>query len=156
MAKEKDSNVVARNRKANFNYFIEDTFEAGLVLKGTEIKSVRAGRVQLQDAYVLIRNNEAWITNMHISPYEQGNRFNHDPRRTRKLLLHKNQIARLAGKAHADGYSIIPIKMYLKNGFAKVLIGVGKGKKLHDKREDLKQKQAGREMRRAFKEHYQG
>ncbi len=152
--KNKNQNVIAQNRKANHLYFIEDTIEAGIVLQGTEIKSIRAGRVQMQDAYVIIRNNEAWIINMHISAYEQGNRFNHDPTRSRKLLLHKKQIARLVGKSQAEGYTIVPLKMYLKNGFAKVLIGIGKGKKLHDKREDLKRKQANRDMQRMFKESY--
>ena len=145
--------TVARNRKANFNYAIEDTYEAGIVLKGTEIKSIRAGKVQINDAFVLIRNNEAWVSNMHISPYEQGNRHNHDPLRARKLLLHKRQIDVLRGRVQRDGYSIIPIKMYIKNGFAKLLIGLGKGKKLHDKREDLKRKDAKRDVARAFKEY---
>ncbi|HEY4566262.1 SsrA-binding protein SmpB [Planococcaceae bacterium Storch 2/2-2] len=145
--------TVARNRKANFNYAIEDTYEAGIVLKGTEIKSIRAGKVQINDAFVLIRNNEAWVSNMHISPYEQGNRHNHDPLRARKLLLHKRQIDILRGRVQRDGYSIIPIKMYIKNGFAKLLIGLGKGKKLHDKREDLKRKDAKRDVARAFKEY---
>lgn len=145
--------TVARNRKANFNYAIEETYEAGIVLKGTEIKSIRAGKVQINDAFVLIRNNEAWVSNMHISPYEQGNRHNHDPLRARKLLLHKRQIDVLRGRVQRDGYSIIPIKMYIKNGFAKLLIGLGKGKKLHDKREDLKRKDAKRDVARAFKEY---
>ena len=145
--------TVARNRKANFNYAIEDTYEAGIVLKGTEIKSIRAGKVQINDAFVLIRNNEAWVSNMHISPYEQGNRHNHDPLRARKLLLHKRQIDILRGRVQRDGYSIIPIKMYIKNGFAKLLIGLGKGKKLHDKREDLKRKDAKLDVARAFKEY---
>ncbi len=144
--------VIADNRKANFNFSIEETIEAGLVLQGTEIKSIRAGRAQIRDAFVLIRNNEAWISNMHISPYEQGNRYNHDPLRSRKLLLHKRQIDQLRGSVQQDGYAIIPLKLYLKNGFAKVLIGLGKGKKLHDKREDLKRKEAKREMERVFKD----
>ena len=144
--------VIADNRKANFNFSIEETIEAGLVLQGTEIKSIRAGRAQIRDAFVLIRNNEAWISNMHISPYEQGNRYNHDPLRSRKLILHKRQIDQLRGSVQQDGYAIIPLKLYLKNGFAKVLIGLGKGKKLHDKREDLKRKEAKREMERVFKD----
>jgi SsrA-binding protein len=144
-------NVVARNRKAHHDYAIEETIEAGVVLQGTEIKSVRNGKVQLRDAYVQIRNNEAWILNMHISPYEQGNRFNHDPIRSRKLLLHKRQIRQLIGKSKEQGYAIIPINMYIKDGFAKILIGIGKGKKNYDKREDLKQKEAKREMDRVVK-----
>ncbi|KXH79265.1 SsrA-binding protein SmpB [Sporosarcina sp. HYO08] len=142
---------VAMNKRANFDFAIEETIEAGIVLQGTEIKSIRNGKVQLKDAFVRIRNNEAWISNMHISPYDQGNRFNHDPLRSRKLLLHKRQINALIGKVKEQGYAIVPIKMYLKDGFAKVLIGVGKGKKHYDKREDLKKKEAKREMERAFK-----
>lgn len=143
--------VVAQNKKANHDYFIDETIEAGIVLQGTEIKSVRNGKVQLKDAFVRIRNNEAWISNMHISPYEQGNRFNHEPLRSRKLLLHKKQISELIGLSKQDGYSIIPIKMYMKDGFAKVLIGMGKGKKNYDKRDDLKKKEAKRDIERAFK-----
>ena len=147
--------VLAVNKKANFDYAIEETIEAGIVLKGTEIKSIRKGKVQLRDAFILIRNNEAWLSNMHISPYEQGNIHNHDPVRVRKLLLHKKQIASLAGTMKEQGYSIIPLKMYIKNGFAKVLIGVGKGKKLYDKRQDLKEKEHKRDMQRAFKANQQ-
>ena len=143
--------MVAQNKKANHDYFIEETIEAGIVLQGTEIKSVRNGKVQLRDAFVRIRNNEAWISNMHISPYEQGNRFNHDPLRPRKLLLHKRQISQLIGTIKEQGMTIVPIKMYLKDGYAKVLIGIGKGKKNYDKREDLKKKEAKREVERAFK-----
>ncbi len=146
-----DGKVVAQNKKANHDYFIEETIEAGIVLQGTEIKSVRNGKVQLKDAFVRIRNNEAWISNMHVSPYEQGNRFNHEPLRSRKLLLHKKQINELIGLSKQDGFSIIPIKMYLKDGFAKVLIGMGKGKKNYDKRDDLKKKEAKRDIERAFK-----
>jgi len=143
--------VVAQNKKANHDFYIEDTIEAGIVLQGTEIKSVRKSKVQLKDAFVRIRNNEAWISNMNISHYEQGNRFNHEPLRSRKLLLHKKQINELIGLSKRDGFSIIPLKMYLKDGFAKVLIGMGKGKKTYDKREDLKNKEAKRDMARAFK-----
>lgn len=151
MAKGK-GNILARNRKANFDYAIEDTIEAGVVLQGTEIKSIRAGKVQLKEAFVQIRNNEAWIVNMHISHYDQGNRFNHDPTRSRKLLLHKKQISQLIGKTKQQGYTIVPIQIHLKNGFAKVLIGVGKGKKDYDRREDLKRKEAKRDMARALKD----
>ncbi|ARF16743.1 SsrA-binding protein SmpB [Sporosarcina ureae] len=147
--------VLAINKKANFDYAIEETIEAGIVLKGPEIKSIRKGKVQLRDAFILIRNNEAWISNMHINPYEQGNIHNHDPVRVRKLLLHKKQIASLAGTMKEQGYSIVPLKMYIKNGFAKVLIGVGKGKKLYDKRQDLKEKEHKRDMQRAFKSRQQ-
>jgi len=143
--------VIAQNKKASHDYFIEKTFEAGMVLQGTEIKSIRAGRVQLKDSFVLIRNGEAWIHNMHISPYEQGNRFNHDPLRVRKLLLHKKEIAELAGAVKRDGYTIVPLKIYIKDGYAKLLIGLGKGKKKYDKRADERKKEAKREMERALK-----
>ena len=143
--------VVAVNRKANHNFAIEETIEAGLVLQGTEIKSIRAGKVQIADAFVLVRNNEAWVSNMHISPYEQGNRYNHDHVSERKLLLHRHQIDKLQGSVKQDGYAMVPLKVYLKNGFAKLLIGLGKGKKLYDKRHDLRKKDAQREMERAFK-----
>lgn len=151
MAKGK-GNILARNKKANFDYTIEDTIEAGIVLQGTEIKSIRAGKVQLKEAFVQIRNNEAWIVNMHISHYDQGNRFNHDPTRSRKLLLHRKQINQMIGKTKQQGYTIVPIQLHLKNGFAKVLIGVGKGKKDYDRREDLKRKEAKRDMARALKD----
>ena len=144
--------VIAQNKKAGFDYFIEETMEAGIVLQGTEIKSARNGKVQLKDAFVRIRNGEAWISNMHISPYDQGNIFNHDPTRSRKLLLHKKQIIELEGHSKEQGVTIVPLKMYLKDGFAKVLIGVGKGKKNYDKREDLKRKDAKREIDRAMKD----
>src|SRR6185312_7553613 len=144
--------VVAINKKANHDFAIEETIEAGIVLQGTEIKSIRNGKVQLRDSFVRIRNNEAWISNMHISPYDQGNRFNHDPLRSRKLLLHKKQISTLIGRTKEQGFAIVPLKMYLKDGFAKVLIGVGKGKKDYDKREDLKKKEAKREMARVLKD----
>ncbi|WP_432352698.1 SsrA-binding protein SmpB [Sporosarcina sp. A2] len=154
MAKGKGK-VLAVNKKANYDFAIEETIEAGIVLQGTEIKSIRNGKVQLRDAFVLIRNNEAWISNMHISPYEQGNQFNHDPVRARKLLMHKKQISTLIGQTKEKGTAIVPLKMYIKDGFAKVLVGVGKGKKLYDKRHDLKEKEAKREMQRAFKDKQQ-
>ena len=144
--------VVAVNKKANHDFAIEETIEAGIVLLGTEIKAIRNSKVQLRDAFVRIRNNEAWITNMHISPYDHGNQFNHDPVRSRKLLLHKKQISKLIGQTKEQGTSIVPIKMYLKDGFAKVLIGVGKGKKDYDKRQDLKKKDAKREIDRALRD----
>ena len=143
--------VLAQNKKANHDYFIEETIEAGMVLQGTEIKSIRAGKIQLKDSFVQIRNGQAWISNMHISTYDQGNRFNHDPLRVRKLLLHKKQISELLGRTKQEGYTIVPLKMYIKDGYAKLLIGVGKGKKNYDKRDDLKKKEAKREMERAFK-----
>ena len=147
--------VIAQNKKANHDYFIEDTYEAGMVLTGTEIKAVRGSRVQLKDSYVRLTGGEAWIINMHISPFEQGNRFNHDPLRERKLLLHKKQIGELIGAVKRDGYTIVPLKMYIKDGYAKLLIGLGKGKKDYDKRNDMKKKEAKRDMERAFKDRQQ-
>ena len=144
--------VLAQNKKANHDYFIEETIEAGMVLTGTEIKSVRASKVQLKDSYVRVYQGEAWICNMHISPFEQGNRFNHDPLRERKLLLHKKQIGELVGSVKRDGYTIVPLKMYIKDGYAKLLIGLAKGKKDYDKRDDMSKKEAKREVERAFKE----
>ncbi|KYG90633.1 SsrA-binding protein SmpB [Metasolibacillus sp. FSL H7-0170] len=144
--------VLAQNKKAGHDYFIEETYEAGLVLTGTEIKSIRAGKVQLKDSHIRVRGGEAWVYNMHISPFDQGNRFNHDPLRNRKLLLHKRQINQLVGAVKRDGYTIVPLKMYIKDGYAKLLIGLGKGKKDHDKRDDLRKKEAKREMERVFKD----
>lgn len=152
MAKQHDK-PIAQNRKASHDYFIEETYEAGIVLQGTEIKSIRAGRVSLKDSHVRINDGEAYIINMHIAPYEQGNRFNHDPTRSRKLLLHRKEIDKLFGLVQQKGYAIVPLKLYIKNGYAKVLIGLGKGKKLYDKREDMKQKQMKRDIDRAIKEH---
>ena len=147
--------VLAQNKKAGHDYFIEETIEAGMVLTGTEIKSIRAGKVQLKDSFVRLRHGEAWIINMHISPFDQGNRFNHDPLRERKLLLHKKQISELVGAVKRDGYTIVPLKMYIKDGYAKLLIGIGKGKKDYDKRDDMRKKEAKREMERAFKARHQ-
>lgn len=147
-----EGKVVAQNKKANHDFFIEETYEAGIVLMGTEIKAIRGGRVQLKDSYARIQNGEMFLHNMHISPYEQGNRFNHEPLRVRKLLLHKRQIAQLIGETKEAGYALVPLKLYMKNGFAKILIGLGKGKKNYDKRETLKKKEAGRDIERAFRE----
>lgn len=144
--------VIAQNKKAYHDYFIEETYEAGLVLQGTEIKSIRAGRVNLKDAFARVQNGEVWVHNMHISPYEQGNRFNHDPLRTRKLLLHNKEIAKLIGYTKETGYTLVPVKIYLKNGFAKMALGLGKGKKQYDKRHDLKEKEAKREIARVFRD----
>lgn len=144
--------VIAQNKKAFHDYFIEETYEAGLVLQGTEIKSIRAGRVNLKDAFARVHNGEVWVHNMHISTYEQGNRFNHDPLRTRKLLLHKKEIEKLTGAAKETGYALVPVRIYLKNGFAKMALGLAKGKKQYDKRNDLKEKEAKREIARAFRD----
>jgi SsrA-binding protein len=147
-----EGKVVSQNKKAYHDYFIEETYEAGIVLQGTEIKSIRAGKCNLKDSYARIQNGEAWLYSMHVSPYEQGNRYNHDPLRPRKLLLHNKEIAKLYGEAKEAGMALVPLKVYLKNGFAKVLIGLAKGKKNYDKRETLKKKEANREIERAFRD----
>ncbi len=144
--------LIAQNKKARHDYIIEDTFEAGIVLQGTEIKAIRARRVNLKDSFARVQNGEVYLHNMHISHYEQGNRYNHDPLRTRKLLFHKKEISKLIGVSKESGYALVPLKLYIKNGFAKVLLGVGKGKKKYDKREDLKRKTAKREIEKAFRE----
>lgn len=136
------------NRKAKFDYFIEDTYEAGIVLKGTEIKSIREGKCNLKDSYAIIRNNEVFLLNVHISSYDKGNVFNHEETRTRKLLLNKKEILKLKSKIDMEGYTLIPLKVYFKNGRAKVLIGVAKGKKDYDKRESIKKKDIERELRK--------
>ncbi len=154
MSKKQFERPLAQNRKASHDYFIEETYEAGIVLQGTEIKSIRSRKVSLNDAHVRILNGEAQLINMHIAPYEQGNRYNHDPTRTRKLLLHRSQIDNLVGLTQRQGYTIVPLKLYIKNGFAKLLIGLGRGKKQYDKRHDLKQKQMKRDIDRAMKDNY--
>ncbi len=131
---------IAKNPVARHNYIITDTLEAGIVLTGTEIKSIRNGKVNLKDSYAGIKNGEAYIYSMHISPYEQGNIFNKDPLRDRKLLLNKREIFRLSGLINQKGYTLVPISLYLKNNIVKLELGIGKGKKLYDKREDLKKK----------------
>ncbi|PMB47631.1 SsrA-binding protein [Fischerella thermalis CCMEE 5330] len=144
--------VICDNRQARYLYEILETYEAGIQLTGTEVKSIRAGRVNLQDGYALIRNGEAWLINVHISPYTaSGQYFNHEPRRTRKLLLHRQEIRKLVGKVEQQGFTLVPLKMYLKRGWVKVSIALVKGKKLHDKREDIKKRQDQREMQRAMK-----
>ncbi|MDF2536689.1 MAG: single-stranded DNA-binding protein [Bacillales bacterium] len=147
-----EGSMVAQNKKANHDYFIEETFECGIVLQGTEIKSARRGKVQLKDSFARIINGEIFLMNAHISHFEEGNRFNHEPLRVRKLLLHKKQIMKLLGLTKEQGYTLVPLKMYLKNGFAKVLIGLAKGKKDYDKRETLKTKDANRDIERALRD----
>ncbi len=139
------------NRQASFNYFIEETYEAGIVLKGTEIKSIRAGRCNIKDSYAIIKNNEAFLLNTHIATYEQGNIFNHDETRTRKLLLNKKEILKLNNKITIEGYTLVPLKIYFVKGRAKVLIGVCKGKKTYDKRESIKENDLKREMNKSAK-----
>lgn len=136
------------NRKAKFDYFIEDTYEAGIVLKGTEIKSIREGKCNLKDSYAIIRNNEVFLLNAHISSYDKGNLFNHEETRTRKLLLNKKEILKLRTKLDVEGYTVIPLKIYFKKGLAKVLIGIAKGKKDYDKRESIKKRDIEREIRK--------
>lgn len=142
---------IAENRKAYHEYFIEDRFEAGIVLVGTEIKSARKGKVQLKDSYISFVNGEAFIKGMHISPYEFGNIFNHDETRERKLLLHKHEIQKLSDKVKMKGYTVVPLSMYLSKGRAKMEIALAKGKDLHDKRNTEKEKTAKREMEKAMK-----
>ncbi|CAM3004534.1 SsrA-binding protein SmpB [Paenibacillus sediminis] len=153
MGNKNDGKVLAQNKKASHDYFIEDTYEAGMVLTGTEIKSLRMGRANISDAFATIRNGEIFIHNMHISPFEQGNRFNpSDPTRARKLLLHKEQIHKLLGLTKQEGYTIVPLKVYVRNGYAKLLLGLGKGKKQYDKRDTAAKKDAQRDIQRALKE----
>ncbi len=144
--------IVAENRKARHDYFILDSYEAGLALTGTEVKSMRAGRVNLKDSYIFIQNNEAFIEGMHVSPYEQGNRFNVDPLRKRKLLLHKKEIIKLRMKTQEQGLSIVPLKVYFKGDKIKLEIAVARGKKLYDKRATEAKKSAEREIHRALRE----
>ena len=146
-----EGNVVAQNKKARHDYSIVDTIEAGIVLTRTEIKSVRAARVQLKDGYAQIKNGEAWLINVHIAPFEQGNIWNQDPDRTRKLLLKKKQITKLQNDLKGTGMTLVPLKVYLKNGFAKVLLGIAKGKHDYDKRESIKRREQERDINRIIK-----
>ena len=143
---------IAKNKKAYHDYFVLETLEAGIELSGTEVKSIRAGNINLKDSYCAVQNGEMLMHNVHISPYEQGNIFNKDPKRDRRLLLHRREILRLYGKVKQDGLTIVPLTVYLKNALVKVEIGLVKGKKLYDKREAAAQKAAGREMERTLKE----
>ena len=146
-----EGNVVAQNKKARHDYSIVDTIEAGIVLTGTEIKSVRAARIQLKDGYAQIKDGEAWLINVHIAPFEQGNIWNQDPDRTRKLLLKKKQITKLQNDLKGTGMTLVPLKVYLKNGFAKVLLGIVKGKHDYDKRESIKRREQERDIKRIIK-----
>jgi SsrA-binding protein len=152
-AKPKDEKrQITSNRRARHEYHIEETFEAGMVLTGTEIKSIRAGKVNLQDAYARIENGEAWLHNMHVSPYEQGNRSNVDPMRSRKLLIRRGELGRLVGKLQTSGLTLIPLSIYIRNGFAKLDLALARGKKLYDKREAIADREARREVDRVLKE----
>lgn len=139
------------NKEATHLYFIEERFEAGLVLRGTEVKSLREGRANLKESYAKVSGDEIFLVNCHISPYSHGNQLNHDPLRSRKLLLHRREIRKLIGKVSEKGFTLVPISMYFSDGKAKLELGLGKGKKLHDKRESMKERVANREMERAFK-----
>ena len=140
--------VVATNRKAGFEYFLFERFEAGLALKGSEIKSIRAGQISLAESYIRVDENQAWLIEAHIAPYVQANRFNHDPKRSRRLLLHRKEIREMWDAVRQKGVTIVPIRVYLKNGRAKLEIAIAKGKKLHDKRETIARRDAEREMER--------
>lgn len=146
-----DEKIIADNRKARHDYFIEESYEAGIALVGTEVKSCRLGRVNLRDGYAAIQQGDMFLENVHISPYEQGNRFNHEPLRKRQLLMHKGEILRLLGKVKEKGYTLVPLRLYFKKGRVKVEIGLAKGKKSYDKRDDIAARDVEREMARAMR-----
>jgi SsrA-binding protein len=154
MAEQKSKDgiqVVVRNRKARHEYHIMDKWEAGVVLRGTEVKSLRQGRANLQDSFAVFDRGELWLQNLHISPYEQGNRYNHDPLRPRKLLLHRRELRKLVGQVEQKGLTLVPLDIYFSRGIAKVTVALVRGKKLHDKRDDLRRRADERDMERAFK-----
>ncbi len=151
MAKEKGSRLIANNKKAYHDYFIEDTYEAGIALVGTEVKSLRMGKCSIKESFIGIEHEEVYIYHMHISPYEKGNIFNKDPLRTRKLLLHKYEINKLIGQQKMKGYTLVPLKVYFKDSLVKIEVGLARGKKLYDKRDDIAKKDAKREAERDFK-----
>ena len=151
MAKEKGSRLIANNKKAYHDYFIEETYEAGIALHGTEVKSLRMGKCSIKESIVRIENEEVYIYGMHISPYEKGNIFNRDPLRVKKLLLHKSEIRKMKGKIAEKGYTLVPLKVYFNRSLVKVEIGLAKGKKLYDKRQDIAKKDQRREAERDFK-----
>ena len=146
--------ILATNKKARHDYFIDEVYECGIELKGTEVKSIRQGRINLKEGYASVDNSEVFLKQVHISPYDQGNRFNVDPLRTRKLLLHKAEIRKLIGATTIKGYSLVPMSVYLKNGRVKLELGLGQGKKLYDKRQDLAKKDAMRRIERESKDRY--
>jgi SsrA-binding protein len=149
--KDASEKIICQNKTARINYFIDETCEAGIVLVGTEVKSLRDGHANLKDSYALVKNEEVYLYELHVSPYSHGNRYNHNPLRVRKLLLHKREIRRLYGKSRERGLTLVPLKMYFKNGKVKVEIGIGRGKKRYDKREDLKLKEDRRDIERGFR-----
>ena len=146
-----DREPIARNKRARHDYHILESWEAGIVLTGTEVKSLRDGRANLVDAYGIVNEGEVFLLNLHIAPYEQGNRFNHEPTRTRKLLLHKREIRKLIGGVEREGLTLVPLELYFRNGVAKVSLALAKGKKLHDKRDDARRRDDEREIARAFR-----
>ena len=153
--KNRDTKIACENRKARHDYFIHEAYEAGIALQGTEVKSLRAGKANLKDSYAAIKNNEVFVENMHISHYDQGNIFNHDPLRPRKLLMHKAEIIKLASKIKEKGFTLVPLKIYFKSGRAKVELALASGKHNYDKRQDLQAKAAKRDIERALKERQQ-
>lgn len=148
-APQDDTTIVARNKRARHDYHIMETWEAGIVLTGTEVKSLRAGKANITDAFAVVNGGEVFLLNAHIAPYEQGNQFNHEPTRTRKLLMHRREIRKLIGSVERQGLTLVPLDLHFTRGKAKVLLALGKGKKLHDKRADLKRREDEREMARA-------
>ena len=156
MPRQKGIKPVAQNRRAYHDYFVEETYECGLSLVGTEVKSIRQGRVNLKESFAMARGGEIFVEGMHISPYEQGNIFNHDPLRPKKLLLHKSEIRKLAGQVQRQGYALVPLQIYLKDGRMKMELGLCKGKHLHDKRDDAAEKDARRDIQRAMRSQTRG
>jgi SsrA-binding protein len=148
--------IIATNRKARHDYHIDDTFEAGMALTGTEIKSIRAGRVSLRDSFAVVKEGELWLMNAHIAPYDPGTYANHEPRRPRKLLMHRREINRITGQLQEKGFTLVPLRLYLKNNLAKVELGLARGKKQYDKRAALRQKETRREIDRAVARHWKG
>lgn len=149
-----NGNLITENRKARHEYTVLDTVEAGIVLQGTEIKSIRNHQINLKDGYASVSRNEMWLYNVHIAPFKEGNQFNHDPLRKRKLLLHRREIDSLLGQVQQEGITLVPLKVYIKNGVAKILIGLAKGKKQYDKRETIKRREQERRIRREYKDRY--
>lgn len=152
MEKREGNKYIVQNRKARHDYFIEETLEAGIELVGTEVKSLRLGKANLQDSFAIIKNGEVFISGMHVSPYEMGNRFNHDPLRVRKLLLHRMEISRLIGQTKQKGLTLVPLSLYFKKGRVKVALAVAKGKKSYDKRDDIAERDAKRDIDRKMKD----
>jgi len=151
LAKERGTKLIANNKKAYHDYFIEDTYEAGIALAGTEVKSLRMGKCSIKESFIRVENEEVFVYQMHISPYEKGNIFNKDPLRVRKLLLHKSEIRKLIGQQKMKGYTLIPLRVYFKDSLVKVEVGLARGKKLYDKRDDIAKKDVKREAERDFK-----